>query len=156
MLELSIPGRKPCQLTTLICDVNGTLAVDGSLIDGVAVLMGEIKKSVDVYLLTADTMGFATEIARILDVKLQCLQPGNEKQQKVDFVNEHDGMRCIAIGQGANDEWMLREAALGICVISPEGTAINALNAADIVVPDILSALQLIQFPKRLIATLRQ
>jgi P-type E1-E2 ATPase len=122
----------------LICDINGTLAVDGRLIDGVAPLIEEIKRSLEVYLLSADTMGSAAEIAQTLGVKLQRLHPGNEKQQKADFVKEHNSNGCITIGQGANDEWMLRDAALGICVLSPEGTAVKTLQSADIVVPDIL------------------
>jgi len=40
-------------------------------------------------------------------------------------------------------------------VLSPEGVAIPTLNAADLIVPDILSAFDLFENPLRLIATLR-
>lgn len=156
MLELKIPGRKPLQLTTLICDINGTLAADGQLLAGVMPLLTEIGQGLDVYLLSADTMGSAAEIAEKLGVKLYRLQPGNEIQQKADFLNQFGSEHCIAIGQGANDEAMLRDASLGICVLSQEGTAAKTLLAADIVTPDIVTALQLIQHPKRITATLRQ
>jgi soluble P-type ATPase len=60
-----------------------------------------------------------------------------------------------AIGNGRNDQLMLAAAALGIAVVQEEGAAIESLSAADVVLPDIRSALDLLLFPKRLIATLR-
>jgi soluble P-type ATPase len=51
---------------------------------------------------------------------------------------------------------MLKKAALGICILSREGTAVKTLNAADLVVPDILSAFELLQKPLRIVASLRQ
>ncbi len=51
---------------------------------------------------------------------------------------------------------MLREAALGICVLSLEGLAVETLTAADLLMPDILSALDLFEKPLRLIASLRK
>jgi len=62
----------------------------------------------------------------------------------------------IAIGQGANDSSMLKEAAIGICVFSDEGTATEALISSDIVVKDGLAALKLIENPMRMVATLRR
>jgi hypothetical protein len=51
---------------------------------------------------------------------------------------------------------MLERAALGIAVLGPEGLALSCLQAADVVVPDILAALDLLLFPRRLVATLRR
>jgi soluble P-type ATPase len=62
----------------------------------------------------------------------------------------------VAIGQGANDAEMLRSAGIGICLLSKEGTAIESLLAADILVPDIYSAFELLEKPLRLVATLRK
>jgi soluble P-type ATPase len=62
----------------------------------------------------------------------------------------------VAIGQGANDSLMLKEAALSICVISAEGLSTEALLAADLVMPDINTALELFEKPLRLIASLRK
>lgn len=61
----------------------------------------------------------------------------------------------VAVGNGANDARMLERAALGIAVLGPEGLALSCLQAADVVVPDILAALDLLLFPRRLVATLR-
>jgi soluble P-type ATPase len=64
--------------------------------------------------------------------------------------------QVAAVGNGANDEGMLRAAAVGIAVIQQEGTAVATLCAADVVVPDIRAALDLLIEPQRLIATLRR
>ncbi len=62
----------------------------------------------------------------------------------------------VAIGQGANDAGMLGTAALGICVLSPEGTAVVTLMGADLVVANIYEALEILEKPLRIVATLRK
>ena len=61
-----------------------------------------------------------------------------------------------AIGQGANDAAMLKEAALGICVMSPEGAATETLLSSDLVMPNITAALELLDRPLRIVASLRK
>jgi soluble P-type ATPase len=51
---------------------------------------------------------------------------------------------------------MLKEAALGICVMSQEAAAVETLLAADLVVPDIFAALDLLEKPLRIVASLRK
>jgi len=51
---------------------------------------------------------------------------------------------------------MVGEPALGIAVVGPEGAAGAAVGAADVVVTDIRTALDLLLRPRRLVATLRQ
>ena len=60
------------------------------------------------------------------------------------------------MGQGANDAGMLSAAAIGIATLSPEGLAVETLQAADLVVGDILAAFELLEKPMRLVATLRK
>lgn len=62
---------------------------------------------------------------------------------------------AACVGNGRNDQLMLKEAALGIAVISEEGAALATLNAADVVCTHIVSALELLTNPLRLMATLR-
>jgi soluble P-type ATPase len=50
----------------------------------------------------------------------------------------------------------LKAAALGICVLSSEGTAVETLLAADVVAPSIFAALELLDKPLRIVATLRR
>jgi len=51
---------------------------------------------------------------------------------------------------------MLKEARIGICVLSEEGAALGTLLQADLVVPDIVSALTVLNHPARMVATLRK
>jgi P-type E1-E2 ATPase len=84
------------------------------------------------------------------------IQRGNESAQKTEVVNSLGAESVVAIGQGANDAGMLKTAALGICVLSTEGTAVDTLLAADLVAPDVQSALDMLEKPLRIIASLRQ
>ena len=51
---------------------------------------------------------------------------------------------------------MLKLSELGICVLSKEGVAIETLLTADLFVPDIFSALELLDKPMRIVASLRR
>ena len=154
-LEIEIPGRGTLRLRHLVSDVNGTLAVDGELVTGVAERLARLSEQMVIHLLTADTYGKQTAIDAALGLTAHRIHGKNGARQKADFVRRLEG-DVVAIGQGANDALMLREAALGICVLSAEGAATETLLAATVVVPNVLTALDLLLQPRRLVATLRQ
>lgn len=156
MIELNIPGRGLIQLEYLVSDINGTIAVDGHLIEGVPRLINELRDRLEVRLLTADTHGRQSQIERKLNVQIVRIQPGGEQDQKAAYIEEIGAQKVIAFGQGANDAAMLKNAAIGICVLSVEGAAVETLNSADLVVPDIGTAFELLQKPIRLVASLRK
>lgn len=137
-------------------DVNGTLAVDGILMDGVARRIANLRDRLTVHLLTADTHGGQAAIDHLLNLQAVRIQRGDEAGQKAAYVRQLGAEHVAAIGQGANDASMLAAAALGICVMSIEGLAVEALNSSDLLMPDILSALDLFDRPLRLIASLRK
>ena len=156
MIEISIPGRGTLQLEHLVSDVNGTLAVDGVLIDGLAKRIESVRDRITIHLLTADTHGKQAVINQQLDLTATRLTGGNEQEQKREYVKKLGSEKVIAIGQGANDAAMLKEAALGICVMSQEGAATETILSADIVVPNIFVAFDLLDKPLRIAATLRK
>ncbi len=156
MIELNIPGRGQVRLEHLVSDVNGTLAVDGELPEGLVKRLSALRDRLTLHLVTADTHGRQAVIDRQLNLTAVRLQPGAEAEQKAEYVRRLGAEKVIAIGQGANDAEMLREAAIGICVLSTEGTAVSALLAADLVVRDIFEALDLLEKPLRLVASLRK
>jgi P-type E1-E2 ATPase len=156
MIELNIPGMGTFQLDQLVCDVNGTLAVDGKLLDGVAQRLTNLRDRLTIHLVTADTHGRQQEIDQKLNLNAVRLQPGGEAEQKAAYVTKLGAERVIAIGQGANDALMLQTAALGICILSQEGTAVVTLQSADLVTANILSAFDLLENPIRIVATLRR
>lgn len=156
MIELSIPGRGSLRLEHLVTDVNGTLAIDGVLMDGLAKRIASVRDRLRVHLLTADTHGRQAVIDQQLNLVATRLIEGNEQEQKRAFVEKLGADHVLAIGQGANDASMLKAAALGICVMSAEGAAVETILAADLVLPNIFSAFDLLDKPIRIIASLRK
>jgi P-type E1-E2 ATPase len=156
MIELHIPGRGVLQLEHLVCDVNGTLAVDGQLIEGVARGIRTLRDRLQIHLLTADTHGRQALIDQQLGLIAVRIRPGDEAGQKAEYVRGLNPSQVVAIGQGANDAAMLKEAALGICVLSVEGVAVETLLSADLLTPTIQAAFEILEKPLRIVATLRQ
>ena len=156
MLQLTIPGRGELNIQHLVCDVNGTLALDGILLDGLAKRIAHMRDRVQVHLLTADTHGKQAIIDQQLNLKAVRVSGGDEAEQKALYVKQLGADSVVAIGQGANDAAMLKAAALGICVMSREGVALETLLAADLLVPDIFAAFELIESPLRMVASLRR
>ena len=156
MIELDIPGRGVLQLSHLVLDVNGTLALDGRLLEGMKKRIATLSHRLEIHLLTADTHGHQAEIDRQLGLRAVCILPGDESGQKAAYVQRLGADGVAAVGQGANDVGMLAAATLGICVLSAEGTARETLLAADLVAPDIFAALDLLDKPLRIVASLRK
>ena len=156
MIDLNIPGRGNYKIKYIVCDVNGTLAVDGVLLPDVQVQIQRLMDRVEIFMLTANTHGKQEAINKQLGFNATIIKKGAETDQKKAFVNELGAENVLAIGQGANDAEMLKAAKVGVAVISKEGLAKATLLNADILVPDIQSALGLIENPLRLVATLRK
>ncbi len=156
MIELTIPGFGILRLEHLVTDVNGTLALDGQLLDGISRSLRNLRDRLDIHLLTADTHGRQAIIDQQLGLQAVRTQPGNEAEQKAEFVRHLGAERVVSIGQGANDAGMLKAAGLGICVLSREGVSTEALLSADLLAPDIHAALELLEKPLRIVASLRK
>jgi soluble P-type ATPase len=156
MIELNIPGRGSLQLQHLVCDVNGTLAMDGQLLEGVKQRLTILRDRLTLHLLTADTHGKQTIIDQQLGIQAVRIPTGDEAERKANYVLELGASSVVAIGQGANDAGMLREAGLAICVLSAEGAAVETLVSAHLVAGNIFEALELLEKPLRIVATLRK
>jgi P-type E1-E2 ATPase len=157
MLEIDIPDWRTLRLQHLILDLNGTLTLDGEILPGVKERLVKLSNVLEVELLSADTLGRLDDIAARLGIAGRRLERGHpEAPQKSQIVSALDARRVVAIGNGANDVEMLRQAALGIAVIGQEGTAVGCVEAADVLAPSIQVALDLLLIPLRLVATLRR
>lgn len=155
MLVLEIPGHDTLNLEHLVLDYNGTLAVDGKLLEGVAPRLEALGALLAIRIVTADTFGQAAEQFTGLPVEVLVLPAANQPAAKRDVVRRLNAPRVVAIGNGRNDVEMLAEAALGIAVIQEEGVSTQAVLAADVLTPNICAALDLLLHPPRLAATLR-
>ena len=157
MIAIDIPGRGSYEFVRLVVDVNGTLAEDGELIPGVKERLARLHRDVEILMITADTHGQQQAIDRQLDLEAIRTEDGKpEAWQKSEVVRRLGSDSTVAIGNGANDVLMLKEAAIGIAVIGPEGASAAVLHSADVVTGSILDALDLLISPRRLVATLRQ
>jgi P-type E1-E2 ATPase len=156
VIEIEAPGRDVYRLDHLVLDVNGTIAVDGQLIEGVAERLAEVRGLIQIHMITADTRGRQEAIDAQLGMKAVRILSENESAQKAAFVARLGGEGVCAVGNGAIDAGMLREARLAIAVLGEEGLAVEALNASDVVVPHINAALDLLLDLQRLVATLRR
>ncbi len=154
MLTFEIPGHGKLEITELVLDLNGTLAVDGVVPDAVMERLRALSDTLQVQVITADTFGTAARL-RAMGLRVQVLGPGDQVEAKVALVRALGASHTVAIGNGNNDEGMVREAAVGIAVMGREGASARTLLAADIVVAYIEDALDLLLNPARLVATLR-
>ena len=155
MITTDIPGTGLMQISNLVLDYNGTLAIDGSLINGVEERLNRLAEELTVYVVTADTFGKAAVNLKNTNCNLTILGKGNQQQQKAGFIEKLGAQQVAAIGNGLNDALMLETAVLGIAVVQQEGAAVKTLQKADIVFNNINDALDLLQNPLRLKATLR-
>lgn len=87
MIEMNIPGRGKVQIDYLVCDVNGTLAVDGVLLPGVISMLKKLKDTLQVFLITANTHGKQGRINEELGIEAILIQKNEEKEQKRKFVS---------------------------------------------------------------------
>ena len=155
MIEIAIPGFGRLSFTDLVCDYNGTLALDGRMRDSVRTRLPRLGERLRLHVVTGDTFGTARAELKHLDCDLVVLPEEDQAAGKERFVLGLGADRCIAIGNGRNDRLMLATSALGIGVCGGEGIAAEAAAACDIVAPDIEAALDLLLEPKRLVASLR-
>lgn len=156
MIEIEIPGRGRLRLAHLVLDVNGTVAVDGMLVDGVVERIEMLRERIAVHWVTADTHGRQSALDDQLGIRAVRIEPGREREQKANLVRQMGAETVCYIGNGANDAAALAAAGLGIAVLGTEGVALEALTAADLLAPSICDALDLLLRSARLVATLRR
>lgn len=151
MYAIEIPGRGNLQLAHAVFDFNGTLANGGELLPHIGNLLIHLSSLLGCVILTADSFGSVHAATKALPVRIGVVQTGIDKARFIEQL--HGGI--AAIGNGQNDYDMMNVADLSIVTAGPEGTAAKLFTIADIFVPDIHTAFDLLLHPKKLIATLR-
>lgn len=155
-MRIDIPGWGNMDIGNIVLDLNGTLATDGRIPPELKEKINSLCKMANVYILTADTQGTADEEIQGMNAQLIKIPEGDSKTGKFEFLKTLDLEMTVAIGNGNNDQLILKEAALGIAFLGEEGVSVPAVKSADIIVKNIHNALDLFLKPKRLIATLRE
>jgi len=155
-MRIDIPSWGDVDIENIVIDLNGTIATDGRVPLEAKEKIDSLSNLAKIYILTANTQGTANEEILGMNVELIKIPEEDSKRGKFDFLKTLNLEMTIAIGNGSNDQLILKEAALGIAVLGDEGVSVSAIKSADIVVKNIQNALDLLLKPKRLIATLRE
>jgi len=152
-MKVEIPGKGELEIKTVVLDLNGTIVVRGQLVEGVKERVDTIKqKGLRVVLFSGDTRGNAEKLAGELDIEF--IRAGTAEEKGAE-ISKLDSETCAAIGNGLIDVAKLGLAKLAIVTLQAEGIHTKALLAADVVVPSINDALDLLIDENSLIATLR-
>lgn len=157
MLRVTLPGGDDLLLAHLVCDVNGTLAVDGQVSEPVRERLARLSALLQVHLISADTYGTLGQLVETLQragvsIRMERVTRGADKAAYVRALGPE---QVVALGNGANDVAMFQVVRLSIAVCGAEGLATAALQAATLVALGPESALDLLLSPQRLTATLR-
>lgn len=152
---VEIPGRESFEIKNVVFDYNGTVAIDGKLIEGISESINELSNSFNFYVITADTYG--TVKKELQNTKCEVIVIPNSQQDisKLDFVKKLGLQYTLSVGNGRNDKLMLKETVLGIAILQDEGLCTQTLLNSDILVKSIFDVFTFLKDSNRLIATLR-
>jgi soluble P-type ATPase len=153
---IEIPHFKDLEIENILFDYNGTLATDGHLKTETKALLKEVCEKYNVYVITADTFGTVKEVLKAFNLEVLILSSSDHTAEKALFLSQLGVERTVALGNGNNDAAMLDDAVLSLAIMGEEGCAKETLLASDVVCRDIVSAMELLLHPKRMIATLRR
>lgn len=154
MIRIEIPGREPIEAAHVVLDYNGTIAVDGSLIQGVEERIAKLKEMASVCVLTADTYGTVRAQCEPMGVEVKTFPREGAAKCKEEIVKGLAG-GAVCFGNGFNDIQMFDEALLAVAVLEGEGMCAALMGHADLVVHSVIDGLDLLLKPNRLRATLR-
>jgi soluble P-type ATPase len=157
MLRVDVPGVGLLIFEHLLLDLNGTISTDGVVAESTRARILKLSQELRIRLVTCDTRGSGARVAEDLGVPVHRFgeSPSGEALEKERIALDLNPDQCVAIGNGNSDALVLKACRLGIAVLGREGLALAAANAADIVVPCVDDALDLLLSEKRLVATLR-
>jgi len=154
MIILQRPGQNPLEIEFILLNFEGTLATDRRVHPKAKDRLKLLAKRSKIYILTKGEKEAIGEILKKVKAEVIHFTEREVSQGKLDLLRQVGAERTVVIGNGVDDAPMIEEAALGICVIGKEGTSVEAIKKADVVVTDILDALDFLLKPLRQKATL--
>lgn len=149
----AIPQVWEIDITTIVLDLNGTLAVQWVVVDGVEDRINKLKTlGFSIILFTGDQRGNASLLCKELGI--ECSYASSHEEKEKLFL-ELDVDHTAAIGNARIDNGTFRHAKLSIATLQAEGIHTGILPYIDIIVPSILDALDLFIDWDSLKATMR-
>ena len=152
---IKIPGRKTVEIKNVLFDYNGTIAIDGQLIAGVAESINELSSNFNFHVITADTFGSVEKELKEVSCRIIKIPEENQDQTKLDYLLKLGKETTLCAGNGRNDKLILKESVVGIAILQDEGACTDTLMASDIICRSILDVFEFLKKPDRLKATLR-
>ena len=102
MIHIDIPGRAPLEISHVVLDYNGTIAVDGQLVPGLPAQLEALSRQVELHVLTADTYGTVRQQCAGLPVTVHTFPRAGAGACKAEIVaGLQGGVACL--GNGFND-----------------------------------------------------
>jgi len=154
MISIERPGQGNLEIDFILIDFEGTLASDRRVHPKAKDKINLLSKRTKIYILAKGEKEGVEESLRRVKAEIFYLTEGDFSRRKLDLLRQLGPTRTVAIGNGVDDAPMIEEAGLGICIISKEGTSAEAMKRADVVVSNILDALDFLLKPLRQKATL--
>jgi soluble P-type ATPase len=154
MIIIQRPGEVPLEIDFVLLDFEGALALDRRVHPKAKDKINLLSKRTRIYILTKGVEEDIGEILKKLKVEIIYVKEGKASEQKLDLLRQLGAKRSVAIGNGVDDAPMMEEAGLGICILGKEGASAETLKKADVVVTNILDALDFLLKPLRQKATL--
>ena len=156
MILLLRPGQAPLEIDSIVIDFDGTLAADRRVHAKTKDKLTLLARRTKIYVLTTQGEERSDEVLGKVSAEIIHLREGDAGQEKLNLLNRLGPLRTVAIGNGLHDVPMIEQAALGLCVMSREGTSGELIQRADLVFTSILDALDFLLKPLRQKATLGQ
>ena len=156
MVNINIPGTFDITIKNVLLDYNGTIAKDGFLIKGVKEKINHYSDRLAFHVITADTFGFVKNQLENVICTLSIIPENDQAKCKLEYLKKLGPQNTLCVGNGSNDELILKESVLGIAVLQKEGLASKTLLASDLIVHNILDIFEYFEKPNRLVASLRK
>ncbi len=147
-------GVGEIELTTIILDLNGTIALNGQIVDGVEDRVKKLKElGYEIHLFTGDQRGNAALQAARLGIEVQVATTSDEKEK---LTVKLDTEKTVAIGNARIDIGTFKPCKLRIGTLQSEGIHVGILEHIDVLVPSIIDALDLLINESSFNATMRK
>jgi len=154
MIIIQRPGQDLLEMDFILMDFEGTLAQDRRVDPKAKDKINLLSKRMKIYILAKGEKEVVEDVLRKVKAEVIYLRERETAQRKLSLLQQLGARRTVAIGNGVDDALMLEEAGLGICILGREGASVKAMQKADVVVTNILDALDFILKPLRQEATL--
>jgi soluble P-type ATPase len=154
MITIQRPGKESLEIEFILVDFEGTLAQDRRVHPKAKDKINLLSKRTKIYILTKGEKEVTEGLLRKVKAERVYLTEREGSLQKLELLKRLGEQRTIAIGSGMDDALMMEAAGLSICVIGKEGAAGEALSKADVIVTDIIDALDFLLKPLRQKTTL--